>query len=346
MARNAINEAARQGMTSLRPGLTTANQRGITMAVTDTTMISTAGRAAEPTVSHQIAGSQRDGNLNRRKVLQMTTASIATAAAVTPPSAVKALAGLPSSNPDAELLDLGRHLVALFEEYAVKSEECDQANAAWVPPQPAESLEVTSADLALIGVPGTVSNRHWTHWAIKQKLELMRDNPQAVARLTELHRYADEADEVFCRSRGECGLEAAVERQSEVCRRMEALTARIRKLPATTFAGLAVKALHLTFDTSLFDEEPDDMDWDQYCLRVFATEMLTHLPDDMHCPRLTEALADKPASILPKELYSADRVNLPQDEDDDQLTYSPPQADGSHLIYSSSHGTWRLHRVS
>jgi len=85
---------------------------------------------------------------------------------------------------------------------------------------------------------------------------------------------------------------------------------------------------------------PDDINWDQYCLRVFATEVLTHLPDDMHRRRLT-GLADKPASILPKELYSADRVKLPQDEDDDQLTYSPPQADGSHLIYSSSHGSWR-----
>ena len=42
----------------------------------------------------------------------------------------------------------------------------------------------------------------------------MRDNPQAVARLTELHRYADEAHEVFCSSRVECGLEAAAERQS------------------------------------------------------------------------------------------------------------------------------------
>src|SRR5206468_8374237 len=136
--------------------------------------------------------------------------------------------------------------------------------------------------VALMVVPGTVSNRHWTHWAIKQKLELMRDNPQAVARLTELHRYADEADEDFCRSRVECGLEAAAERQGEVCSRIEALTARIRALPATTFQGLAVKALHLTFDTSLWDENPDNMDWDQFCLRGFATEVLTHLPDDMH----------------------------------------------------------------
>ena len=87
----------------------------------------------------------------------------------------------------------------------------------------------------------------------------MRGNPQAVARLTELHRYADEADEVFCRSRVECGLEAAAEHQSEVCSRIEALTARIRALPATTFQGLAVKALHLTFDTSLWDmNDPDE----------------------------------------------------------------------------------------
>jgi hypothetical protein len=44
-----------------------------------------------------------------------------------------------------------------------------------------------------------------------------------------------------------------------------------------------VKALHLTFDTSLWDmDDPEDMDWDQYCLRVFATEVLRHLPEDLH----------------------------------------------------------------
>ena len=120
----------------------------------------------------------------------------------------------------------------------------------------------------------------------------MRDNPQAVARLTELHRYADEADEVFCRSRVECGLEAAAERQSEVCERIDAVSARIRTLPATTFQGLAVKAFSLTFSTSLWDENPDDMDWDQFCIRGFATEVLRHLPDDIRCQRLTEALAE------------------------------------------------------
>jgi len=92
--------------------------------------------------------------------------------------------------------------------------------------------------------------------------------------------------------RAEAGVEAAGESQEEVCDRIEAVSARIRVLPATTFQGLAVKALSLTFATSLFDEEPDDMDWDQFCLRGFATEVLRHLPDDTQCQRLTEALAD------------------------------------------------------
>jgi len=143
----------------------------------------------------------------------------------------------------------------------------------------------------LIGDPETVGG-FWSHWAIKQKLELMRDKPQALARLTELRRLADEHEAAFWRSRIECGAEAAAERQSEVCGRIEAVTARIWALPATTFQGLAVKALQLTFDTSLWNEDPHDMDWDQQMLRNFATEVLRHLPDDIRCQRLTDALAD------------------------------------------------------
>jgi hypothetical protein len=50
---------------------------------------------------------------------------------------------------------------------------------------------------------------------------------------------------------GKCGARALNAGQKPLpCSRIEALTGRIRALPATTFQGLVVKALHLTFDAS------------------------------------------------------------------------------------------------
>jgi hypothetical protein len=195
-----------------------------------------------------------------------------------------------ASNSDAELLDLGRQLAALFDEYSIASDHCEVANAAWVVPPAAEALKATRQDLLTIGNPETEGG-YWTNWAIKEKMKKWQNDPAIMMRLNELLRLAEEQEAAFWRSRIECGMEAAAEAQNEVCTQIEALTARIRALPATTFQGLAVKALHLTFDTSLFDEEPEDMDWDQFCLRGFATEVLRHLPDDIQCRRSTEALA-------------------------------------------------------
>jgi hypothetical protein len=221
----------------------------------------------------------------------LTSRRSALAGAVAAFASVPATVAFGASHPDAELFDLGRQLAALFDEFAAKRKLSDRAEAGWVPPELPATLKATADDLALIGHPETHGG-YWSNWAIDQKLKLMRDKPQAMARLTELRRLVEGHEEAYLQSRVECGAEPANDRVTEVCEKIEAVSACIRTLPATTVQGVAVKALPLTFSTSLWDENPDDMDWDQFCIRGFATEVLRHLPDDIRCQRLTEALAE------------------------------------------------------
>jgi hypothetical protein len=244
------------------------------MAVTDTTMISTAGRAAEPTVSNQIAGSQRDGNLNRRKVLKMTTASIATAAAVMPPLAVKALAGLPSSNPDAELLDLCREceqLQAQLKAWFKEQEEASERYKPLEPPKP-EALRVQSGDRDLdLPVP-----REWNpdlkenvraDWYTGSEVRKLESKPRTKRRLVkwvpwpEAQARADEIVAAFRSWQSECeavrcsvGLDDTNAVPDAFSEKIKPLEERIIEMPAKTLEGFRAKARAVVSSYSTLEE--------------------------------------------------------------------------------------------
>jgi hypothetical protein len=113
-------------------------------------MISSAGRAAEPTVSHQIASPQRDGNINRRKVLTMTTLATATAMTSVPfGSNGRSAIGMDMrANPDAELLDLCSQLDQLHAQLKAWFREQEEAYERYKPLEPPmpEALRVRSGD--------------------------------------------------------------------------------------------------------------------------------------------------------------------------------------------------------
>jgi hypothetical protein len=186
-----------------------------------------------------------------------------------------------AGHPDAELIELGRQLMPLFEEHAGRIGELglpDQRLRAMWPKQP-ETLRATEADIELMGGPETGAGTHWTDWAIKQKMETHPDKPAVLARCHELLGfYAVYERDVF-QAFADSGHNDATERLNEVVDRIDTVIARIRKTPAKTLEGLAVKALALQFGApDLWREDPHDMDWDQCLIAELANEILGHLP--------------------------------------------------------------------
>jgi hypothetical protein len=72
------------------------------------------------------------------------------------------------------------------------------------------------------------------------------------------------------------GVEAAAEAEDAAWQLVEALTKKIRETPAKTFAGLAVKARALRFDTHLStrcDLPPEDQDWPEQVMNELVAEI-------------------------------------------------------------------------
>ncbi|MGB8901682.1 MAG: hypothetical protein WCC90_21645 [Methylocella sp.] len=74
----------------------------------------------------------------------------------------------------------------------------------------------------------------------------------------------------------DCGLEAAIHAENTAEDLAIAVVRQINKTPARTFAGLAVKARALRFDTG-FDNKSnvpeDDLDWPQVAVNNFPDEI-------------------------------------------------------------------------
>jgi hypothetical protein len=72
------------------------------------------------------------------------------------------------------------------------------------------------------------------------------------------------------------GFEAAIDAETRAVDLIEAVTSKIRKTPAKTFAGLAVKARALRFDahlSTMCDLPPEDQDWPEYVMNEFVAEI-------------------------------------------------------------------------
>lgn len=74
----------------------------------------------------------------------------------------------------------------------------------------------------------------------------------------------------------ETGFKAAIEAQNKALDDIDAVTTKIRETPAKTFAGLAVKARALRYDTHLStqcDLPPEDQDWPEQVMNEFVAEI-------------------------------------------------------------------------
>jgi len=102
-------------------------------------------------------------------------------------------------------------------------------------------------------------------------------------RLHEAGRVAWEAKNIpfgdgveFFAVQDETGSTAASDKNDAALDSLEAVAQKIRELPASGFAGLAVKARVLWFDTAKvedFDVPEKDMDWGPKCFHKFAAEI-------------------------------------------------------------------------
>lgn len=80
----------------------------------------------------------------------------------------------------------------------------------------------------------------------------------------------------WSRLKDEMGFEAALEAEERAFLLIDAVTTKIRETPAKTFAGLAVKARALRFDTHLdtqCDLPPRDQDWPEHVMNQFIDEL-------------------------------------------------------------------------
>jgi len=82
--------------------------------------------------------------------------------------------------------------------------------------------------------------------------------------------------EAFFAVQDETGFTAANERSHAALSSIDVVTKKIRELPASGFAGLAVKVRVVRFDTLMeedFDVPEKDMDWGPKCFNQFAAEI-------------------------------------------------------------------------
>jgi hypothetical protein len=80
---------------------------------------------------------------------------------------------------------------------------------------------------------------------------------------------------LWAKLRIETGCDDAATRQNELGEQVDAVTKRIRETPAKTWAGLAIKARALRFDTMLdFECGPEnEQDWPELVMDAFVAEI-------------------------------------------------------------------------
>lgn len=220
-----------------------------------------------------MANSKTTTTLSRRSTL----VGLASAAAV----AIPATALAASAEPDAALLDLGKTLAQLIDEYHELQEQHETIEAAWVPPDRPDILRVSGYDLFPHGSPVPESGETvWFKSEIFDALSQSRDMPTAMARLRELKQASADYDAVFLAARRDCGADAAAEALEDAGIRIDAVTDEMRALRATTLQGFAVKAMAVAFHaTHLWTKEEDDLDWHEHVIREFVDEAVNHLPE-------------------------------------------------------------------
>jgi hypothetical protein len=82
--------------------------------------------------------------------------------------------------------------------------------------------------------------------------------------------------EFWSQMRIETGFEAAIEAQNRSFDDIDTVTTKIRETPAKTFAGLAVKARALRYDTYLSTQcnlPEEDQDWAEFVMNQFVAEL-------------------------------------------------------------------------
>jgi hypothetical protein len=85
-----------------------------------------------------------------------------------------------------------------------------------------------------------------------------------------------DAFELWARSRIEYGVDATIEISDALFLRVDAVTEKIRAVLAKTFAGVAVKARALRFNTHLHTQTSlpsDEQDWPERMMNLFVAEI-------------------------------------------------------------------------
>jgi len=200
----------------------------------------------------------------RRTFLQGTAGALALSA-----SAATALAS--STEPDADLLDLGRRLDALLvEEKATAAAlfRAEDAIEAINPPVP-EELFCRGEDCRLLGRPAVAinapaGNRRW--WCYGDVDAFRRaGRPDVVfapdeRRRQEIIRAWDRWFANLEAAKRDSGLTAAEEARSAVIDKIQDVRTEIAALPALTLAGLLVKAKAAAWPWPDGYEDDDDAD--------------------------------------------------------------------------------------
>lgn len=167
-------------------------------------------------------------NANISTIPQTSLTRRAAVGAIAFAAASSAAVALPSSGPDAELVELGNRLAALFPEYA-----------------------------RLLSLSNELGDR-----AHQLAYERTGHDPSAGPKCSKVE--GDRWMAAFFAASSEVGWDDVERQQEPIFKAADELAHRIEALPAGTVAGLAAKALSAGFvQPNLWDEPFNELDWDK-----------------------------------------------------------------------------------
>ncbi len=158
-------------------------------------------------------------------------------------------------HPDAELLELGREYMAVEREIKAADAHSERCQAAYDEhePTPRDVMRHRIEDhLGGYSLPMSFSTRclaadpQYNAFYSEDEIDLLRERPPAEdpaeqarvhAILEEWDRWSEECTEL----RIATGLNAATEAEGDIIRQQQVIVDKIVTMPATTFAGLAVR---------------------------------------------------------------------------------------------------------
>ena len=219
----------------------------------------------------------------RRTILTGLMATAAALAVTVPAARARA-----AESPDAELIAIGRELVALYEQHAALNERVWVTQEEWdrIFDEKPEALHITPADRCMFGAE-TARGEAWHYIDVSRLTPItaprehpgMTDPVKAAARVAEIRTAAQQQHDRLGAYERDSGRNALIGEMEEISKKAAPLERRAMCLRATTVAGFAVKAMMATeYLPDLWSKDPAALDYDQEIIRSLIEDFQAAAP--------------------------------------------------------------------